>query len=215
MIKGVGVLEPLVHKLIKTREHVPEREKAFAALFRDNIVGGTVRHFDERHPSVPGASLVVDCTVCPIMRPTRSFKEATVFFSGKHWFYALKKEVCVNVRSGTAAIISPSFPGSVHDVMVLRSHAEQINDVMQGRSLLADLGYRGAEHDIPTIIVCGRHDRELRAFRVVVECFFGRLKSLCSIFSTTWTLDEDEFNLFCYRLWTHKCSYLEASSAGS
>ena len=102
----------------------------------------------------------------------------------------------MNVRSGTAAIISPSFPGSVHDVMVLRSHAEQINDVMQGRSLLADLGYRGAEHDIPTIVVCGRHDRELRAFRVVVECFFGRLKSLCSIFSTTWTLDEDEFDLF-------------------
>ena len=142
MIKGVGVLEPLVHKLIQTREHITERAKAFAALFRDNIVGGTVRHFDERHPSVPGASLVVDCTVCPIMRPKRSFKEAKVFFSGKHWFYALKKEVCVNVRSGTAAIISPSFPGSVHDVMVLRSHAEQINDVLQGRSLLADLGYR-------------------------------------------------------------------------
>ena len=62
------------------------------------------------------------------MRPKRSFKEAKVFFSGKHWFYALKKEVCVNVRSGTAAIISPSFPGSVHDVMVSRSHAEQIKE---------------------------------------------------------------------------------------
>ena len=91
MIKGVGVLEPLVHKLIKTREHVTERAKAFAALFRDNIVGGTVRRFDERHQSVPGASLMVDCTVCPIMRHKRSFKEAKVFFSGKHWFYALKK----------------------------------------------------------------------------------------------------------------------------
>ena len=196
MSKGVGVLETLVHKLYKTREHIHERAKAFAVLFKDNITQGTIRHFDEYHDAVPGASLVVDCTVCPIMRPKRSFKEAKVFFSGKHWFYALKKEVCVNIRSGTAAIVSPSFPGSVHDVVILRSHSDQINNVLQGRSLLADLGYHGTQHDVPTIIVCGAQDRALRALRVQVECFFGRLKSLWMIFSSTWALYEEEFDLF-------------------
>ena len=156
MSKGVEVLELLVSRFIKTREHVMERAKTFAALFHDNIVEGAVRHFDETHDTAPGASLVVDCTVCPIRRPKQSYKDAKVFFSGKHWFYALKKEVCVNIRSGTAALISPEFPGSVHDIMVLRSHVDAINEMLQGRSMLADLGYRGAEHDVPTLIVCGQ-----------------------------------------------------------
>ena len=104
--------------------------------------------------------------------------------------------MCVNIRSGTAAVVSTSFPGSVHDVVILRSHAEQINNVLQGRSLLADLGFHGTQHDVPTIIVCGDQDRALRALRVQVECFFGRLKSLWTIFSTTWTLYEEEFDLF-------------------
>ena len=196
MSKGVEVLELLVSRFIRTREHVMERAKTYAALFRDNIVEGAVRHFDETHASAPGSSLVVDCTVCPIRRPKQSFKDAKVFFSGKHWFYALKKEVCVNIRSGTAALISPEFPGSVHDIMILRSHIDAINETLQGRSMLADLGYRGAEHDVPTLIVCGPEDTELRSRRVLVECFFGRLKTLWRIFSKVWTLDEQYFDLF-------------------
>ena len=165
-------------------------------MFEPNIVGGAVRYFDEFHPALPGTSLVVDCTVCPIRRPRQPFKEAKVFFSGKHWFYALKKEVCVNIRSGTAAIVSPAFPGSVHDIQVLRSHAKLINDTLHGASILADLGYRGAERDVPTIVVCGQQDDGLRSRRVLVECFFGRLKNLWRIFSRTWTFDEEQFDLF-------------------
>ena len=68
--------------------------------------------------------------------------------------------------------------------------------MLQGRSMLADLGYRGAEHDVPTIIVCDQDQAENRAKRVLVECFFGRLKRLWSVFSTTWVLSENEFDLF-------------------
>ena len=89
MSKGVDVLEVLVGPFIKNKEHVTERAKAFAKLFRNFIVEGTVRYFDETHEALPGASLVVDCTVCETTKPKGSFEKAKVFFSGKHWFYAI------------------------------------------------------------------------------------------------------------------------------
>ena len=55
--------------------------------------------------------------------------------------------------------------------------------------------YRGIQRDIPTAVVCDQGQR-LRAKRVVVECYFGRLKLLWSVFSTTWKLDQDSFDLF-------------------
>ena len=58
------------------------------------------------------------------------------------------------MRSGTAALVSKAFHGSVSDIEVLRSHTDEINAVLAGRSMLADLGYRGVQHDVPTIVVC-------------------------------------------------------------
>ena len=118
-----------------------------------------------------------------------------MFFSGKHYIYALKKEVCVNVRSGTAALISNAYPGSVHSITILREHTAEVKRVLGGRSLLADLGYRGIQRDVPTAVICDQGQR-LRAKRVLVECYFGRLKLLWSLFSTTWKLDLDSFDLF-------------------
>ena len=92
--------------------------------------------------------------------------------------------------------MSRAFPGSVHDINVLRSHTADINDVLAGRSMLADLGYRGAHVDVPTIIVCDGTNARLRVRRVLVECFFGRLKSLWRVFSTTWTIGEEDFDTF-------------------
>ena len=54
MSKGVEVLEQLVTRFFRTREHIVERAKAFAAMFEPNIVGGAVRYFDEFHPALPG-----------------------------------------------------------------------------------------------------------------------------------------------------------------
>ena len=75
----------------------------------------------------------------------------------------------VNIRSGTAAVISKAYPGSVHDIIILRENAGAVNSLLGRRSLLADLGYRGAERDVPTTIVCGQGQRRLRAKRVIVE----------------------------------------------
>ena len=155
-----------------------------------------MRFFNETVEEAPDAAMIVDCTVCQIKRPKRPFEEAKVFFSGKHFIYALKKEVCVNVRSGTAALVSKAYPGSVHDITILRDHAQTINNVLGGRAILADLGYCGAQRDVPTIVICDGEDEQLRSKRVLVECFFGRLKMLWSVFSSKWTLGEEFFDTF-------------------
>ena len=193
--QGVRVVELLVKKWIKTRQHVQQKAKAIAKIFYPNLVRGAVRVFNETAEDAPNAALIVDCTVCEINRPKRPFDEAKIFFSGKHYIYALKK-VCVNVRSWTAAIISKAFPGSVHDLTILRDHAQAINNTLGGKALLADLGFQGAHHDVPTIVICDDELEPLRSRRVLVECFFGRLKMLWTVLSMRWKLGEDVFDVF-------------------
>ena len=43
--------------------------------------------------------------------------------------------------------------------------------------------------------MCGERDA-LRSRRVIVECFFGRLKSLWSVFARAWTLEKEDFDIF-------------------
>ena len=194
--KGIDTLEVLIAPVIRTRSHIVETVKNIARLFFNNLVGGAVGYNGEVDEGVPEASLVVDCTVCEIHRPKRPFDAAKVFFSGKHFIYALKKAVIVNIRSGTAAVISKAYPGSVHDIILLRDHAAAVNRLLGRRSLLADLGYRGAERDVPNIVVCGQGQQMLRTRRVIVECYFGRLKLLWSVFATTWKMSEETFDVF-------------------
>ena len=131
-----------------------------------------------------------------IRRPNFPFRKAMRFFSGKHSMYCLKKEVCVNFRNGTAALITPEFPGSTHDIMLLRSHLNELRELLGEKTVLADLGYRGVQHELPNIVVCGEEDAVLRARRVIVECFFGRLKTLFVIFSVVWPMKEEFFDTF-------------------
>ena len=113
---GVRVLEVLVARFLRTRGHIIVLVKTIAARFLPLLRAGTIRYFDEAVLDVPDCSLIVDCTVCQIRRPAVNFNDAKVFYSGKHGMYCLKKEICVNARSVTAAIISQAFPGSVHDI---------------------------------------------------------------------------------------------------
>ena len=93
-------------------------------------------------------------------------------------------------------MISKAFPGSVHDIKVFRSHVDSVRNIIGERKVLADLGYVGARRDFPGVLVCGPDDTQLRARRVLVECFFGRLKCLWGIFSETWAIDERYFDRF-------------------
>ena len=89
--KGIDTLEVLLTTVISTRSHIVETVKNIAQLFYNNLVDGAVGYNCEVDEVVPEASLVVDCTVCEIHRPKRPFDAAKVFFSGKHYIYALKR----------------------------------------------------------------------------------------------------------------------------
>ena len=140
---------------------------------------------------------VIDCTVVQTKRPCLPFEEAKVWFSSKHSIYCLKKEVVVNAVTGTASFVESAYPGSIHDISILRKGASKLVRVLQGSTLLADKGYRGGEADVGTLLVVTEHSpSSLRNGRVVVECYFGRLKSKYATLSRKWALDDQSFDTF-------------------
>ena len=107
-------------------------------LVRDNIV---FEH--ERVEELPLVSAIADCTVVEIKGPDTPFGTQDAFYSGKHKRHSIKNEVIVNLRSGTAAMISEEYPGSVSDLEVFRRHAEEVNQMLGETRMLADKAYRG------------------------------------------------------------------------
>ena len=196
LAKGVSVLEILVGKLIKKRDYIHRLAEKIAKSYHGALVQTFVRFNDERLDGAQNCRLIIDCTVCQIKRPKRPFDEAKIFFGGKHYIYALKKEVCVNNRTGTAAVISKAYHGSVHDIQIMREHADELNEILGDKTMLGDLGYIGGGRDVHGLVVCDQANEELRRRRVLVECFFGRLKSLWSVFSSKWPIDEKFFDRF-------------------
>ena len=145
-------------------------------------------------------SSVVDCTVVEIAGPDLPFGQKDDFYSGKHKKHCLKKEVIVNVRSGTAAMVSEARPGSVTDIVVLKDHAEQVNHMLGVTMMLADDGYRGDTRVNNLILASNGGEGETRA-RLIVERFFGRLKNVFFVFSQIWELSyrsfDDFFDIAC------------------
>ena len=124
-------------------------------LFKDVLLRNTVEFKHERLDTDPLVSSVVDCTVVEIAGPDLDFGQKDEFYSGKHKKHCLKKEVIVNVRSGTAAMISKAHPGSVADIEVLKRHSQQVNQMLGRTTVLADKGYRG-DPGVPNLRVVSR-----------------------------------------------------------
>ena len=144
-----------------------------------------------------GLSLSSAAPLCRQSGPCLPFEETKVWFSGKHSIYCLKKDVVVNATTGTAAFVESAYPGSIHDITNLRKSATHLIRITQGSTLLADKGYRGGEADVGTLLVVTEQSpSSLRNKRVLVECYFGRLKSKNATFSRKWVLDDQSFDLF-------------------
>ena len=93
--------------------------------FKDVIVRNTVEFKNEQFEELPMVSSVIDCTVVEISGPAVPFNKKDCYYSGKHKRHCLKKEVIVNIRSGTAAMISPEYPGSVPDIEIQKRHPKK------------------------------------------------------------------------------------------
>lgn len=72
-----------------------------------------------------------------------------------------------------------------------------MNQLAGGATVLADKGYRGGEYHVPSLVVVTEDSPAIqRNRRVIVECFFGRLKQKYATLSRKWVLDGQSFDVF-------------------
>jgi IS5 family transposase len=129
------------------------------------------------------AALIVDCTEQPIQRPKDDAKQRA-HYSGKKKRHTLKTEYIITT-GGRIASVSPSHPGSRHDLAVRRDGPP----LPAGAHLYADSGYQGYDKEHPDIDIPykkpkgGALDQEAKAYnrglssvRVPVEHRIGRTK---------------------------------------
>ena len=185
--EGSKVLKRVCLPVLKDPSSITRNLHDAVSLFKEPILRNTIEFRHELVDDLPLVSAVVDCTVVEIQGPDLPFGQQSKFYSGKHKRDCLKKEVIVNVRSGTAAMISNEYPGSRADIEVLRRHAEEVNRMLGPTKMLADKGYIGDTH-VPNCTVVNNHNEAERRARVIVERFFGRLKGTFIVFSRIWEL---------------------------
>ena len=198
--EGSEVLKKVCLPVLKEPSSILRNLHAAAALFKPVLLRNTIEFRRERLDDLPTISAVVDCTVVEIHGPDLPFGEKDEYYSGKHKRHCLKKEVIVNVRSGTAAMISKAYPGSTADIEVLRRHAAEVNQMLGPSHVLADKGYRG-DTRVPNCQVAADGNEAERRARVIVERFFGRLKKTFIVFARQWELSwtafSDYFDIAC------------------
>jgi len=128
-------------------------------------------------------ALIVDCTEQPIQRPGADAAQKA-HYSGKKKRHTLKTEVTVTAK-GRIASVSPSHPGSDHDLTVRRAGPK----LRKGVHLYGDSAYQGHDKEHPTIDFPYKkprtgeltaeekeYNRGLSRFRVRVEHGIGRMK---------------------------------------
>ncbi|KAH9113515.1 hypothetical protein AeMF1_012296 [Aphanomyces euteiches] len=163
----------------------------------------------------PYAKYATDVTFQQTPIPTGSYVEKKLYFSGKHHLYGHKVEVSV-LPNGFAINCSKFYKGSVSDKTIFDENLEfhttslikrlvdrHVVDAAADaetteRAILLDKGYQGAQRDlralIPTKKPSGgsitfdqlRENDRISSDRVIVENFFGRLKTLWALCSDSY-----------------------------
>jgi hypothetical protein len=151
---------------------------------------------------------IVDATVQQINRPIGAFDDAKQYFSGKHHMYCLKSQVFTDMK-GTAIHVHSGIPGATHDLELFRATISELDHIMQHHEgilpykVAGDKGYQAA--DINSLVTPhkGRVDtltrpqlifnERLNRARVVVENYFGRLKSRHAIIGSKYRNDHEHY----------------------
>lgn len=128
-------------------------------------------------------ALIVDCTEQPIQRPGRDAVQKA-HYSGKKKRHTLKTEIIVTA-TGRIAALSPSHPGSHHDLAIRRKGPA----LPKRARLYADSAYQGYDREHPNLDTPYKkprggeldeeekqYNRGLGSFRVAVEHRIGRMK---------------------------------------
>lgn len=128
-------------------------------------------------------ALMIDCTEQAIQRPSNNATQQA-HYSGKKKRHTLKTEYIVTAR-GRIASVSPSHPGSHHDLAIRRAGPS----LPKNARGYADSAYQGYDKDHPNLDIPYKkpkggeltaeekqYNRGLSSFRVAVEHRIGRTK---------------------------------------
>ena len=179
--EGMHALKTVCLPVLTEASSITRNLEHSLVAFKDAIIRNAVEFKREHLDELPTISSVIDCTVVEISGPGMPFKKKDKYYSGKHKRHCLKKEVIVNIRSGTAAMISDEYPGSITDLEILKNHSGEVNRMLGATQILADKGYRGDTRVPNLVVVSGVNEIQKRA-RLIAERFFGRLKNSFIVF---------------------------------
>jgi hypothetical protein len=128
-------------------------------------------------------ALIIDCTEQPIQRPKDDAAQRA-HYSGKKKRHTLKTEYILTAK-GRIAAVSPSYPGSQHDLTIRRA-GPPLPKRARG---YVDSGYQGYDREHPNLEFPYKkpkgaaltseekeYNRALSSFRVRVEHRIGRTK---------------------------------------
>lgn len=104
------------------------------------------RDLKEQFPEV--AEILIDATEQERQRPSKRRQKA--YRSGKRKQHTLKTQIAVG-RSGKIFNVSRTYPGSVHDLTVLRSEGTILKIPHQKARIYMDRGYQGVQKEMPEI----------------------------------------------------------------
>ncbi|RLO00854.1 hypothetical protein DYB28_010362 [Aphanomyces astaci] len=172
----------------------------------------------QRFANYPYARYATDVTSQQTNVPSGSYADKKVYYSGKHSLYGHKVELSV-LPNGFAINCTKHYKGSVSDKTIFdenldfhmvcltkQANEDRIDDpdhATRQWAVLADKGYQGIQRDLRAVIPIKkpaggiltmddiRTNDRIATDRVIVENFFGRLKTLWAICS------------HCYR-WTRQ-----------
>lgn len=126
-------------------------------------------------------ALLIDATEQPVQRPAWGQKR---WYSGKKKRHCIKNEI-ITTETGRIVAVSPSVPGTVHDITIRRRGPP----LPEEARAYADSGYQGYQEDHPALDIPYKkpkkgkltkdekeYNHALSRFRVRVEHTIGRMK---------------------------------------
>ncbi|RQM29211.1 hypothetical protein B5M09_011706 [Aphanomyces astaci] len=156
----------------------------------------------------PFARYATDVTFQQTNTPCGSYAEKKHYYSGKHSLYGHKVEISV-VPNGFAIFCTEHYKGSISDKTIFDENvdvhkaglAKQQDETLLADpnrehtswAVLADKGYQGIQHEVRAVLPSKkpkggiltfeeqRRNDAIASDRVVVENFFGRMKTLWAV----------------------------------
>jgi len=170
-----------------------------AEIMKRNFIDAVAKEEIVYNQDFPECAYIIDATVQEIYKPFISFEKAKKYFSGKHRIYCLKSQVIVTIKGLVVSIIT-SIPGSKHDKNIFDSYKKELDALFSlhpnnSHKIIADKGYQEADSQILVTPFKGNaldltreklsFNQKLGGIRIIIENFFGRLKSRYEIMSST------------------------------